>query len=214
MIDSFYFYLIMAYLIGSIPTAVILSKLVFKSDVRDFGSGNSGATNTFRTYGKKAGFVVLIIDILKGVLAVKLPVIVNAFYPLPEWHFSFTQYYQLMLALAVAIGHIYPVFAQFRGGKAVATLLGVMFALDYRVALICLGVFIVEMLIFRIVSLGSMLAAIVFAFAFAYFHPLVLWGDYVLVAGIPALLIFTHRTNIKRLLHGDEPKFGKKKATS
>jgi len=213
MINQFYFYFISAYLIGSIPTAVIISKLFFKSDVRNFGSGNSGATNTFRTYGKKAGIIVLMIDILKGVVAVKLPVIVNSFHTLPEWTFSFTQYYPLMLALAVAIGHIYPIFAGFRGGKAVATLLGVMLALDYRVALICLAIFIVEMLLLRIVSLGSIISSIAFVFIFALFHPLQLWGDYVLTAGIPLLLIFTHRTNIKRLMAGEEPKFGKKKTS-
>ncbi len=211
MLQQFYFYLISAYLIGSIPTAVIISKLFFNSDVRDFGSGNSGATNTFRTYGKKAGIFVLIFDILKGVIAVKLPLIVQQFYPFPDWTFSFIQYYTLMLALAVAIGHIYPVFAGFRGGKAVATLLGVMLALDYRVALICLAIFIVEMLIFRIVSLGSMLAGIAFVFIFSCFHPLQLWGDYAFTAGIPLLLLFTHRTNLKRLFSGEEPKFGKKK---
>lgn len=211
MLEQFYFYLLIAYLLGSVPTAVIISKLFFKSDVRNFGSGNSGATNTFRTYGKKAGIIVLIIDILKGVLAVKLPVLIHTFHPLPEWTFSFTQYYPLMLALAVAIGHIYPIFAGFRGGKAVATLLGVMLALDYRVACICLGIFIIEMLLFRIVSLGSIIASIAFVFIFALFHPLQLWGDYVLTAGIPLLLIFTHRTNIKRLIKGEEPQFGKKK---
>jgi len=211
--NSIYIYLPLAYLIGSIPTAVWIGRIFFRTDVREHGSGNAGATNTFRTLGKGVGAIVLIIDILKGFLAVKLPwlgaVIADLTLPVvPGIH-----YYELLLGLTAALGHIYPVFAGFRGGKGVATLFGVLIAADPVIALICMGVFIIEFALLRWVSLGSILASLTFAISFMIIHRPYQFLDNILVCLVPVIIILTHRKNISRLLSGKEPrlKLGEKK---
>jgi glycerol-3-phosphate acyltransferase PlsY len=195
----------MAYLLGSIPTAVWLGKAFFRTDVREHGSGNAGATNTFRTLGKGAGAIVLVLDILKGWLAASLPWL-GALAGLPHPYVPGMENPALLLGLIAAVGHIYPVFAGFRGGKGVATLLGVLIGIDYVLALVCVGVFLVEFIIFRWVSLGSMLAAIAFAIAYTVVRHPYAFLDNLLVALYPLLIILTHRQNISRLLAGKEPK--------
>ncbi len=195
-------FIVVAYLLGSIPSSVWISRVFFGMDIRDQGSGNAGATNTIRVLGWKVGVLVLIIDALKGWLAVYL----GTFVPVDSlYNFSFSLF-QIVLAIASVLGHIFPVFAGFKGGKGVATLLGVAIALfPWQVILIELGVFALIFITTRIVSVGSMLVAIslpflVYAFGVSELPILVL--SIVIALFIP----ITHRTNIQRLLKGEEKK--------
>ncbi len=199
--------IVFAYILGSIPTSIWIGKVFYNIDIRDHGSGNAGATNTFRIMGAKAGFFVFFVDLLKGYAAVKLLYLTD-FY-IPETGF-FTNF-QLVLGMAAMIGHIFPVFANFRGGKGVATLTGVVLALHPWATLITLGVFIVTLLLTKYVSLSSMLAAFTFPFilifAFSNTTPSLIIFSMV----IAVLLLFTHQKNIERLLKGEEKRFKIKK---
>jgi acyl phosphate:glycerol-3-phosphate acyltransferase len=194
--------IIVAYLIGSIPTALIISKRFFGIDIRDYGSGNMGATNTFRVLGSKYGTIVMALDILKGVLAVGL--------------FNFLPYYigtenelqrtnfMIGLGLSAVVGHIFPIWANFKGGKGVATLFGMILAIQPIVAVSCVGVFLLVLYLTRYVSLSSILASI-----FLPICVLWIWNEhevlYRVFALIVALLvIFTHQKNIGRILRGVE----------
>ncbi|WP_337043743.1 glycerol-3-phosphate 1-O-acyltransferase PlsY [Emticicia sp. 17c] len=199
---------IFAYLLGSIPTAVWYGKIFHGVDVRQHGSGNAGATNSLRTFGRKAGIIVLIIDFLKGFLAV-----LSA-----RFFFSDTtldKYLFLMMGIAAVIGHLYPVFAQFRGGKGVATALGVIAASFPMTVILCLVVFLIIVFITKYVSLGSMISALAFPIQIAFN----VWGinpdhdPYYLAFGsfLCLILVFTHRHNIQRLMKGTENKIGAKK---
>lgn len=194
-------YVLIAYLLGSIPTSVWIGKLFYNIDVREFGSGNAGATNTFRVLGKKAGIPVLVIDILKGSLAVSLSF-------LSTYDINSSAFINLQLALGIAalIGHIFPVFAGFRGGKGVATILGVVFCILPLACSISLLVFLLVLFISRIVSLSSMLAGLSFPIVLNVF--LNNQNKVLLIFSIvvSALLIITHRKNIKRLLRKEESK--------
>src|SRR3954463_4049953 len=145
------------YLFGSIPTAVWIGKFFYNIDVREYGSGNAGATNTFRVLGKKAGIPVLLIDVLKGFAAVCLAY-------LSEYRPSSNQFINLQLVLGIAslVGHIFPIFASFRGGKGIATLLGIILAVHPYAAFCAIAVFIITLLISSYVSLSSMTAALCF----------------------------------------------------
>lgn len=196
-----------AYILGSLPFAVWIGKLFYGIDVREFGSGNAGATNTFRVLGKKAGVPVLLMDVLKGVAAVALA------------HFSdFTSHsaplinYQIALGVAAVLGHIFPLFAGFRGGKGVATLLGVTMAIEPVGASMALGVFLLMLFAFKYVSLASMSAGVSFPFiVLAVLHhsptSLILYSF-----TVATLLIITHKKNIQRLLKKQEPKVNLKLA--
>ena len=150
--------LILAYLIGSIPTAVWVSKGVYGIDIREHGSGNAGATNAFRILGKKAGSGVMIGDMLKGFLAVKLAL----FSPLLVRSEPFVDL-QIFLGLAAVVGHIFPIWAEFRGGKGVATLFGMIIAIQPLAAICCVAVFLLVLYLTRFVSLSSILASVAFA---------------------------------------------------
>lgn len=191
---------ILAYLIGSIPTALIISKRFFGIDIRDYGSGNMGATNTFRVLGKKYGTIVMAIDILKGVLASSLYIFIS-YYNNSEWERT---NFIVCLGIAAVIGHIFPVFANFKGGKGVATLCGLLLALQPVVALSCLAVFLMVLYLTRYVSLSSIMAAM----ALPVFV-LAIWKDEVTLyrifaVAVAVLVIFTHQKNISRLLKGVE----------
>src|SRR5215468_8095559 len=151
--------IVLAYLIGSIPTAVWVSKRFFDIDIRDYGSGNAGATNTYRVLGSKWGTIVMVIDMVKGIVAtslyVLLPYYVND--ELARTNFM------IGLGLASVIGHIFPIWAGFRGGKGVATLFGMAIAIQPLVAVCCVGVFLLVLYLTRFVSLSSILAGISFA---------------------------------------------------
>ncbi|WP_400192359.1 glycerol-3-phosphate 1-O-acyltransferase PlsY [Hymenobacter sp. B81] len=195
--------LVLAYLLGSIPTALWVGRRFYGLDVREHGSGNAGATNTFRVLGKKPGSFVLLVDALKGFVAA---------YFLPLWLVSVGAiepahevYYRLACGVLAIIGHIYPVFAQFRGGKGVATVLGMMLGVAPATVGVCLLVFLAVLLLTRYVSLSSMTAGLTFALLqlTPWFAPP---QDFLIYVGfvLAALLIYTHRANIGRLRAGTE----------
>ncbi len=189
---------VIAYLLGSINTAIILSALKGK-DIRKEGSGNAGATNTLRVMGKNAAALVALFDGLKGVAAVLVARIVCTLLgdgaPI-AYYFS---------ALSVMLGHVYPLYFSFKGGKGVMTTIAVIFMLDWRIGLILFAACIAIMLTTRYVSLGSCIGAGMFPILVAVFH----WGDVaflVIAFLIGALVVYKHRTNIERLVNGTESK--------
>jgi len=195
-------FILLAYLLGSIPTSVWLGKAFYGIDIREFGSGNAGATNTMRVLGKKAGFPVLIIDVLKGASAVMLAYVSD----FASNSAPFVNY-QIALGVAAVIGHIFPVFAGFRGGKGVATLLGVALAMEPQIAGLALIVFFIVLLIFQYVSLASMAAGLSFPIILLTLfpgRPVSMIAFSIIVA---ILLIITHKKNIQRLLSKQESKF-------
>jgi acyl phosphate:glycerol-3-phosphate acyltransferase len=199
--------ILLAYLLGSIPTSVWVGKIFYGIDVRDYGSGNAGATNAMRTLGAKAGIPVFIIDMLKGFLAVKLVYFTDFYIPETGLFVNF----QLYLGLAAMIGHIFPIFAGFRGGKGVATLSGVVFAIHPYGALFVFLIWFVTLLIFGYVSLSSMIAGFSFP-AILIFLYRTQYPSLVIFAFILAvLMLFTHQKNIERLMHGKEKKIKLKK---
>jgi glycerol-3-phosphate acyltransferase PlsY len=197
----------LSYCIGSIPTAVWISRAVHGIDIRDYGSGNAGATNTFRVLGPRLGTVVMLVDVLKGFIATSLYIL------LPIYLVDELQRTNFMIALGLAavIGHIFPIWAGFRGGKGVATLLGMAIAIQPLVAACCLGVFLLVLFLTRFVSLSSILAGICFMvcilFIFNEKEPL-----YRIFAVMVALMVVvTHQKNISRLIRGTESKIALQK---
>jgi len=193
---------LIAYFIGSIPTAVWVGKIFFKTDIRQHGSGNAGATNTIRVLGWKPGIAVLIFDILKGWFTVSI----IGFVYLPGLTADQGVYYQILLGLLVVLGHIFPVFAGFRGGKGVATLLGVGIALYPVTVWIVLAVFIFVLTASGYVSLGSVIAGMSLPFIDIIWMHQQHTGLIVLAIVIGIMLPVTHRKNIKRLIQGQEKK--------
>lgn len=194
---------VIAYLLGSIPTAVWVGKWFYRADVRNEGSGNAGATNTIRVLGVKAGVPVVIIDILKGFFAVWLMQ-----YFIPEsWSIDLRIYAEIIAGLLAVIGHALPVFAGFRGGKGVATLLGMGIALYGPAVWISVAVFVLVSLLFRYVSLGSILAGIVFPIVVIFYYKVTNPGLIILSVFAALFILWTHRKNIKRLIKGEENRF-------
>ena len=194
--------IIVAYLIGSIPTSVWVSKHFFGIDIRDYGSGNAGATNTFRVLGSKWGSFVMLVDVLKGVLATSLYLLLPH-YLTNELHQT---NFMLGLGLAAVLGHIFPIWASFKGGKGVATLLGMAVAIQPIVAACCIGVFLIVLFLTRFVSLSAVLAGIAFmVFILFVFNEQPTF--YRIFAVLVALMvILTHQKNIGRILNGTENK--------
>lgn len=189
-------FLVFAYLMGSIPTAVLYGRLVHGVDIRKHGSGNAGATNSLRVLGKKAGITVLIIDMLKGII----PILVCRYF------FSDDPETLIIIGFASVIGHLLPVFAGFKGGKGVATSFGVILALYPLAALVCLIVFILLVYLTKYVSLSSMAGSLSFlVFSLIALPELRFFQLMCLVLFL--LLVFTHRENIKRLLKGTENRY-------
>jgi glycerol-3-phosphate acyltransferase PlsY len=193
-------FIILAYLIGSIPTALIISKKFFGIDIRDYGSGNMGATNTFRVLGSKYGTIVMVIDILKGVAAACLFAFLPYYYSNEIERINF----MIGLGLSAVIGHIFPVFANFKGGKGVATLFGMILAMQPVIALSCVGVFLLVLYLTRYVSLSSILGALMLPICVLW-----IWNENevlyrVFALAIAALVIFSHQKNIGRILRGVE----------
>ncbi|SHI29686.1 glycerol-3-phosphate acyltransferase PlsY [Hymenobacter daecheongensis DSM 21074] len=203
--------LVAAYLIGSIPTALWVGRRFFGLDIREHGSGNAGATNTFRVLGKRPGSVVMAIDVFKGWAATMMAtVMLNQGAIQPRQ----LLYFQLACGVLAVLGHIYPVFAQFRGGKGVATVLGMMLAIAPATVGVCILVFLLMLVLFRYVSLASMTAGVAFALL-QLLPPFRPDNSLLLVFGfvLAVLLIYTHRANISRLRSGTEsrvPMFGRK----
>lgn len=194
--------IIMAYGIGSIPTAVWISKAFFGIDIRDYGSGNAGATNTFRILGPRWGTIVMTVDVIKGVIATSLYILLP-YYLTSEWDRT---NFMVGLGLAAVVGHIFPIWADFRGGKGVATLFGMILAIQPVVAICCVAVFLLVLYMTRFVSLSSILASIAFAvfilFIFNEQEPL--YRAFAIAVAL--LVVLTHQKNITRILRGSESK--------
>jgi glycerol-3-phosphate acyltransferase PlsY len=189
--------LIFAYLLGSIPTGVILAKVFGNIDPRTQGSKNIGATNVFRTAGKKLGVITLLGDILKGLIPVAIA------------RGTLDSYFWIgAVALAAFLGHLYPIFLKFKGGKGIATGLGVFLALSPLLAILSLLVFGAVVYRWRYVSVGSLSATVAFLFLLAFLNPHRIYIPFALIIGV--LIFYRHRENIERLLSGRESKVGMK----
>jgi acyl phosphate:glycerol-3-phosphate acyltransferase len=202
---------VLAYLLGSIPSAIWIGKHFHNIDVREHGSGNAGATNVIRVLGWKTGIPVLIIDIAKGWLATMLPVFLH----LADKNTALLTNLQIFAGIIAILGHIFPVFAGFRGGKGVATVFGVFLAIQPLLTASCMGIFLVILFTTGIVSISSMIAGLSFpVLLFLIFNtPSLLFKIFAVIVGM-ALLI-THRKNIGRIWRGEETKLlklGRKKS--
>lgn len=183
--------MLLSYLIGSIPSGLIVGKVFYGIDIREHGSGNLGGTNTFRVLGKKAGIAVTAADILKGTAATFLPVLLGA-----DMH-------PLLVGVFAVLGHTFPIFAGFRGGKAVATSAGVLLGYEYLLFVVLVIGFLITLKLSKYVSLSSMVAGL-----FGIIYCIIL-GDWVLVLVVSALelfVIYRHRANLKRIRDKTEPK--------
>lgn len=194
---------LMAYLLGSVPTAVWVGKSWYDIDVREHGSKNAGATNTFRVLGKKPGIIVLLIDILKGVLATVFPLFIWSGIDFPP--LISMDRLQIIAAISAVLGHIFPVFAGFRGGKGVATSLGIIIGILPISAAICLGIFLVIFITSKYVSLGAICAAFFFPFTVIFLQPNRTEMFYFSIL-LAIAVIWAHKKNIRRLLKGEENK--------
>ncbi len=197
--------LILAYLCGSIPTAVWIGQAFYGVDVREYGSGNAGATNTFRVLGKKAGIPVMLIDIAKGWAATNLAYFIGT--SITGGPHSDLVSYQLALGITAVMGHLFPVFAGFRGGKGIATLFGMVLAVNLQAALLCIIVFVIVLLITRYVSLSSIIGGFTYLTGVTFFYNQNT-NNLVVIFGmcICLLIMVTHQKNIERLLKGKESK--------
>ncbi|HCY4801448.1 glycerol-3-phosphate 1-O-acyltransferase PlsY, partial [Staphylococcus aureus] len=192
--------LLLSYLIGAFPSGFVIGKLFFKKDIRQFGSGNTGATNSFRVLGRPAGFLVTFLDIFKGFITVFFPLWlpVHADGPISTF---FTN--GLIVGLFAILGHVYPVYLKFQGGKAVATSAGVVLGVNPILLLILAIIFFIVLKIFKYVSLASIVAAICCVIGSLIIQ------DYILLVVsflVSIILIIRHRSNIARIFRGEEPK--------
>jgi glycerol-3-phosphate acyltransferase PlsY len=196
--------IVLAYLIGSIPTSVWVSRKFFGIDIRDYGSGNAGATNTYRVLGSKWGTFVMIVDMLKGVAATSLYIFLSNY--VGRENDLVRTNLMIGLGLAAVIGHVFPIWAGFRGGKGVATLFGMILAIQPLAAACCVLVFLLVLYLTRFVSLSSILAGIAFAIFILY-----IFDDHVTLYRafaifVASLVILTHQKNINRIIKGTESK--------
>ncbi len=204
-------FLLFAYLIGAFPSAVWLGRTFYNTDVREYGSGNAGATNTFRTLGPKAGIPVLLMDILKGWIAVNL-----VYFVMDNQLMSDEKFFELKLAFGIAavIGHLFPIYTGFRGGKGIATMLGFMIGIYWQAALLSALVFILTFLISKYVSLSSIIASLAFPFIVIVILGMNNTNSSLIIFSIfvPILSLITHQKNIERIIRQEEnkAKFGKK----
>ena len=203
---------LIAYAIGSVNFSVIISRKMAGFDVREKGSGNAGSTNVLRTVGKKAAAITLVCDILKGVVSILIALLISKIAKEASAAILVE-----IAALAVVIGHTYPIFFEFRGGKGVATSLGIILLINWKIGLICLIFALALMAITRMVSLGSISAAVLFAVLTIFVRDSYIGGiefDFsFIIFGIllAAIVIFNHRTNLKRIIAGTENKLNFKK---
>ncbi|MCX6267196.1 MAG: glycerol-3-phosphate 1-O-acyltransferase PlsY [Bacteroidetes bacterium] len=195
--------ILLAYLLGSVPSAVWIGKLVYGIDVRQHGSGNAGATNVIRVLGYKAGIPVMLLDVFKGWLAVQMAVWI----PVPGLGAETMIYIRIGMALAAVLGHVFPVYAGFKGGKGVGTIAGAGISLFPLAILLVLVVFILVLVATHYVSLSSILASLAFPlvvfFIIGIRHPGLIGLSLLVSVFIPV----THRKNIRRLINGEERKF-------
>lgn len=196
---------LVAYLIGSISSAILIGKMIGGDDIRDHGSGNAGATNALRTYGKKAAAFVVLGDCLKAVIAILVAILVAKATPLAR------EYALYAAGVGAVLGHNFPVYFHFRGGKGVLVSMVAMLFAEWRIGIVVLALALLIMAITRYVSLGSVLGAVFFVVFGVIFH----WGEWIYLIFsliLAGLLIYMHRGNIQRLLQGKENKLGAKKA--
>ncbi len=198
---------LMAYLLGSIPSAIWVGRKFYGIDVREHGSGNAGATNVFRVLGKGPGTVVLLMDILKGYLAVVLAYMMeNHLYSEEIPNASNSWFFPVVFGVLSVVGHMLPVFAKFKGGKGVATLFGIIIALDPRVAGLALLVFVLVNVVTGYVSVGSLMAGLSIPVLFLQVFGNRDMSIVVFGVSVGVLIVYTHRKNIKRLMAGEETK--------
>lgn len=195
--------ILLSYLIGSIPTAVWVGRLFYDVDIREHGSGNAGATNTFRVLGKKAGIPVLLFDVFKGWLALQIALLTTDSLLLSHNHYV---NFQLALGVAALFGHIFPIYVGFKGGKGVATLLGLIIAIAPVAALYAIIIFVVTLLTTRYVSLSSMIGGFSFPILIIVVLQTTTISLVIFSMVIAILLLFTHQKNIERLLSKEEAK--------
>lgn len=182
---------IIAYLLGSIPSALLVGKIGFNKDIREHGSGNLGATNAFRVLGIKAGIIVTLSDILKGTVAAVIPILFDA------------PVHPLLIGLFAVIGHTYPIFARFKGGKAVATSSGIILGSFPLLFVIMITTFLLSLYISKYVSLSSIITGVVTIFISLFYKDIVL---IVIISFLTLFVIFRHKENLKRIKNGTEPK--------
>ncbi|CAM4352885.1 glycerol-3-phosphate 1-O-acyltransferase PlsY [Aquirufa beregesia] len=193
---------LLSYILGSIPTAIWYGEAYHGVDIRTLGSGNAGATNTFRVLGKKAGSIVLFVDAFKGFLATSLSTFLFYLH-LIDWQTCVSL--KIVFGFLAVLGHLLPVFCDFKGGKGVATLMGMVLALHPEAALVSIAVFLLVFYLSNYVSLGSMVASLVFPFlmvfkVFGDEFPILIYFGFI----VAFLVIFMHRKNIARILQGTE----------
>lgn len=184
---------VIAYVLGSIPTALVVGKVIYKLDIREHGSGNLGATNTFRVMGVKAGIIVTIFDILKGTIPTLLPLI----------PFFNADVYPLLVGIFAVLGHTYPVFAKFKGGKAVATSGGIILGVSPLLFVIMIGTFMLTLYLFKYVSLSSMVTGVVSIIVSIFLRDI---GLIIVVSALTIFVFYRHIDNIKRIRNKTEPK--------
>lgn len=182
---------LLAYLLGSIPAGVWVGKLLYKTDIREHGSGNSGTTNAFRVLGKQAGIMVLLVDVLKGTAAGLLPLLFNV------------DIHPMIIGIAAIIGHVFPIFAKFKGGKAVATSAGVAIAYNPLFLLVMVAIFLILLYVTSMVSFASVTTLILAFFASLFLQD---WIFSTMVFIIMVLVVVRHKENIKRIREGKENK--------
>ncbi|MEK4561956.1 glycerol-3-phosphate 1-O-acyltransferase PlsY [Staphylococcus sp. FSL K6-3157] len=192
--------LILSYLIGAFPSGYVIGKLFYKKDIRQFGSGNTGATNSFRVLGKPAGFLVTFLDIFKGFIVVFFPLWlpVSAEGPISSF---FTN--GLIVGAFAILGHVYPVYLGFKGGKAVATSAGVILGMNPILLIILAAIFFIILKLTKYVSLSSIIASICCLIGAVLIRDVIL---VIVSIGVVVLLIIRHRSNIVRIFKGEEPK--------
>lgn len=188
---GFLVFAVIAYLLGSIPSGVMVGKLGYNIDIREHGSGNLGATNTFRILGVKAGIIVVLADILKGTLATALPLFLDV------------DVFRLGVGLFAVLGHTYPLFAKFNGGKAVATSGGIILGINPVLFAVMVMSFLVTLYISKYVSLSSMVTGIIAIIVSIIFRD---WGLVIVTAALTIFVFYRHRENIKRIKNKTEPK--------
>src|SRR5690625_5102431 len=188
-------FIILAYLLGSIPSALIIGKLTQKIDIREHGSGNMGATNAFRVLGTKAGIFVTLADILKGTMATLIPLFASYFYDI--------EVSRLIVGVFAVLGHTYPIFAKFKGGKAVATSGGIILGINPLLFIAMVVTFILSLYLSKYVSLSSMITGVVSTIISLFLND---WLLFAMILSLTIFVFYRHKENIKRIKNKTEPK--------
>lgn len=188
-------FILIAYLLGSIPSALIVGKVGYNIDVREHGSRNLGATNAFRVLGTKAGIIVTLSDILKGTIATLIPLFASLYFDI--------EVSRLIIGIFAVLGHTYPIFAKFKGGKAVATSGGIILGINPLLFIAIIATFIVTLYLTKYVSLSSMLTGVVATIIAAFLNDLLL---FFMILSLTIFVIYRHKENIKRIKNKTEPK--------